>query len=181
MADLGSAVVSRGIQELMADKKLLIADGHHRYETALAFRNENPRLEDASRVVMTFVNMHSPGLKILATHRLIRGWPDFDAAFSAAAVRFRVERMIEALADRGRIRSRASMRIGVALAGWTLCCSRHDRAGVSMCRPAPGADRRRARHQRGAGAGREAICATYGAWIRRWRRCAAGRRRSPSC
>ena len=26
----------------MADKKLLIADGHHRYETALAFRNENP-------------------------------------------------------------------------------------------------------------------------------------------
>ena len=28
----------------MADKKLLIADGHHRYETALAFRNENPGL-----------------------------------------------------------------------------------------------------------------------------------------
>jgi uncharacterized protein (DUF1015 family) len=59
------------IQELMADKKLLIADGHHRYETALAFRNENPNLPGAGRVMMTFVNMHSPGLKILATHRLV--------------------------------------------------------------------------------------------------------------
>ena len=35
------------IQESMADKKLLIADGHHRYETALAFRNENPGLAGA--------------------------------------------------------------------------------------------------------------------------------------
>src|ERR1051326_8260854 len=54
------------IQRIMADKKLLIADGHHRYETALAFRNENPNLPGADRVMMTFVNMHSPGLKILA-------------------------------------------------------------------------------------------------------------------
>ena len=61
------------IQELMADKKLLIADGHHRYETALAFRNENPGLAGADRVMMTFVNMYSPGLKILATHRLVNG------------------------------------------------------------------------------------------------------------
>ena len=61
------------IQGLMSDKKLLIADGHHRYETALAFRNENPGLAGADRVMMTFVNMHSPGLKILATHRLVSG------------------------------------------------------------------------------------------------------------
>jgi uncharacterized protein (DUF1015 family) len=61
------------ICQLMADKKLLIADGHHRYETALAFRNENPALAGADRVMMTFVNMHSPGLKILATHRLVSG------------------------------------------------------------------------------------------------------------
>ncbi len=77
---------ARRIQELMAGKKLLIADGHHRYETALAFRNENPSLAGADRVMMTFVNMHSPGLKILATHRLVSGLnaaslpelPDFD-------------------------------------------------------------------------------------------------------
>jgi len=61
------------VQQLMADKKLLIADGHHRYETALAFRNENPGLPGADRVMMTFVNMYSPGLKILATHRLVNG------------------------------------------------------------------------------------------------------------
>jgi uncharacterized protein (DUF1015 family) len=57
----------------MSDKKLLIADGHHRYETALAFRDQNPDLPGADRVMMTFVNMHSPGLKILATHRLVNG------------------------------------------------------------------------------------------------------------
>jgi len=80
------------IQALMADKKLLIADGHHRYETALAFRNQNPGLEGAGRVVMTFVNMHSPGLRILATHRLVShlgaGFPgDF---LRAAESEFRV-------------------------------------------------------------------------------------------
>jgi uncharacterized protein (DUF1015 family) len=63
------------IQALMADKNLLIADGHHRYETALAFRNQNPGLKDAEKVMMTFVNMHSPGLEILATHRVLRGIP----------------------------------------------------------------------------------------------------------
>ncbi|MBZ5594356.1 MAG: DUF1015 domain-containing protein [Acidobacteriia bacterium] len=67
------------IRDLMADKKLLIADGHHRYETALAFRNENPGLAGAARVMMTFVNMYSPGLKILATHRLVSGLENFDA------------------------------------------------------------------------------------------------------
>ena len=66
------AAIAR-IQALMADKKLLIADGHHRYETALAFRNENPGLKDAEKVMMTFVNMNSPGLEILATHRVLSG------------------------------------------------------------------------------------------------------------
>jgi uncharacterized protein (DUF1015 family) len=63
------------VQQLMADKKLLIADGHHRYETALAFHKDNPNLPGADRVMMTFVNMHSAGLKILATHRLVNGIP----------------------------------------------------------------------------------------------------------
>jgi uncharacterized protein (DUF1015 family) len=81
------------IQELMADKKLLIADGHHRYETALAFRNQNPGLPGAGRVMMTFVNMYSPGLRILATHRLVSGLDpaDFPETFlRAAAGDFRV-------------------------------------------------------------------------------------------
>ncbi len=82
------------IQQLMADKKLLIADGHHRYETALAFRNENPQLAGADRVMMTFVNMYSPGLKILATHRLVSGIDAGqlpDGFLSRAAADFRIE------------------------------------------------------------------------------------------
>jgi uncharacterized protein (DUF1015 family) len=73
------ATIAR-VQEKMADKKLLIADGHHRYETALAFRNENPQLHDAQKMAMAFVNMRSPGLEILATHRVLSGLAGFDAA-----------------------------------------------------------------------------------------------------
>jgi uncharacterized protein (DUF1015 family) len=73
------ATVAR-VQEKMAGQKLLIADGHHRYETALAFRNENPNLRDARKMAMAFVNMHSPGLEILATHRLLSKLAEFDAA-----------------------------------------------------------------------------------------------------
>jgi uncharacterized protein (DUF1015 family) len=65
------------IQELMSPKKLLIADGHHRYETALAYRNENPGVAAAEYVMMTFVNMYSPGLKILATHRVLHNLEGF--------------------------------------------------------------------------------------------------------
>ena len=41
------------IEQLMRERKLLIADGHHRYETALAFRNENTQMPGAGRVMMT--------------------------------------------------------------------------------------------------------------------------------
>lgn len=78
------------IQELMADKKLVIADGHHRYETAIAFRDENPNLAGSDRVMMTFINMHSPGLRILATHRLVSGI-DTNGFLERAAADFRVE------------------------------------------------------------------------------------------
>ena len=79
------------IPDLMGGKKLLIADGHHRYETALAFRDENPGLPGADRVMMTFVNMHSPGLQILATHRLVSGLDAPDHFLSAARDDFLIE------------------------------------------------------------------------------------------
>lgn len=69
----------RRIRELMSSKKLLIADGHHRYETALAFRGENPGVPAARYAMMTFVNLDSPGLKILATHRVLRNVAGFNA------------------------------------------------------------------------------------------------------
>jgi uncharacterized protein (DUF1015 family) len=67
------------MQDLMTPTKLLIADGHHRYETALNYRNENPDDPAARYVMMTFVNMYSPGLKILATHRVLHNLAEFSA------------------------------------------------------------------------------------------------------
>jgi uncharacterized protein (DUF1015 family) len=69
----------------MAEKKLVIADGHHRYETALAYRNECRAALPApdpnaphEKVMMTFVNAHSEGLTILPTHRVVSGVSGFE-------------------------------------------------------------------------------------------------------
>ncbi|HYO81000.1 MAG TPA: DUF1015 domain-containing protein [Bryobacteraceae bacterium] len=80
------------LQSAMADKKLLIADGHHRYETALAYRDAHPELEGAKSVMMTFVNLRSAGLRILATHRVLAGIDSFDAQtfLEKAGARFQV-------------------------------------------------------------------------------------------
>ncbi len=58
------------IQQLMKPKTLLIADGHHRYETALNYSKENP---SATYRMITFVSMDDPGLLILPTHRAVYG------------------------------------------------------------------------------------------------------------
>ena len=84
------------IQKKMASKKLIIADGHHRYETALAFRNEcRARLGKVDPfaahefAMMTFINTHSHGLTILPTHRLIRNVANFNfEAFRKALAPF---------------------------------------------------------------------------------------------
>jgi uncharacterized protein (DUF1015 family) len=95
------------VRSMMRDKKLIIADGHHRYETALNYRNErrsvhqltpgasesavsaNPSstVQPYELVMMTFINMESPGLVILPTHRVVHGLESFSA---------------EALLERGR-------------------------------------------------------------------------------
>ena len=81
----------------LRDKKLIIADGHHRYETALNYAREHapaagtahtkrnsyllpqPPYPEAA-VMMTFVNMDSEGLVILPTHRVVHGLTGFVAA-----------------------------------------------------------------------------------------------------
>ena len=66
-----------------ADKKLYIADGHHRYETALNYRNycreNNIGDENRDYVMMMLVDMEHPGLVVLPTHRLVRDLPSFDS------------------------------------------------------------------------------------------------------
>lgn len=70
------------ICDAFKDKKLYIADGHHRYETALNYRNycrENG-IGNTSRdyVMMMLVDMEHPGLVVLPTHRIVRNLPSFD-------------------------------------------------------------------------------------------------------
>jgi uncharacterized protein (DUF1015 family) len=102
----------------MDDKKLIIADGHHRYETALTYSKEKepagpplteytinqllrPAFPEAA-VMMTFVNMDSDGLVILPTHRVVHSLEGangagFDpVAFAMAAMEFFT---VEALPD----------------------------------------------------------------------------------
>jgi uncharacterized protein (DUF1015 family) len=96
------------VRAAMSDKKLIIADGHHRYETALTYRNEcrekdgrekDGRATDSSTastspsphefVMMTFVNMNSSALLILPTHRVVHSLPSFSAdAFRNSARAF---------------------------------------------------------------------------------------------
>ncbi|MDD4335717.1 MAG: DUF1015 domain-containing protein [Desulfotomaculaceae bacterium] len=95
------------VQQIMADKRVFIADGHHRYETALNYKRERetngdrkdtavnvanscssvPREAPSSStefepaynyVMMTLVNIHDPGLIVLPTHRLIRNVKSLD-------------------------------------------------------------------------------------------------------
>jgi uncharacterized protein (DUF1015 family) len=75
------AVIAQ-VQEALRDKPLVIADGHHRYETALALRDamrrQHPEWDAStpSEYVMVYcANIHDPGLMALPTHRLVRRLP----------------------------------------------------------------------------------------------------------
>jgi uncharacterized protein (DUF1015 family) len=69
----------RFVQGQMENKKLIIADGHHRYETALAYRDEMQGGKGSDRIPMAFFNMQSPGLTILPTHRVLANLPGFES------------------------------------------------------------------------------------------------------
>ena len=70
---LDDAERNNEIQNLFSSKPLLIADGHHRYETALAFQEEmaHTGLPGYAYMMVNLVRMESPGLAVLAIHRLL--------------------------------------------------------------------------------------------------------------
>ncbi|MBW7996490.1 MAG: DUF1015 domain-containing protein [Candidatus Glassbacteria bacterium] len=75
------------VQRLMAGRSLYIADGHHRYETALAYCREMAANgvpvtgnEAIDRAMMSFVSAHDPGLSVLPTHRVLFGLEGFSVA-----------------------------------------------------------------------------------------------------
>ncbi len=61
-----------GVAAAFADRQLLIADGHHRYETAVAYAAEEGTAQSA-RMMVVLVSTSDPGLEIFPTHRLFRG------------------------------------------------------------------------------------------------------------
>ncbi|MGA2967517.1 MAG: DUF1015 domain-containing protein, partial [Terriglobales bacterium] len=88
---ISDAPAIAAVREQMRERKLIIADGHHRYETALAYRNERRAAAGAGEeettdagadydwAMMTFVDMDCPGLVILPTHRVVFGLPSISA------------------------------------------------------------------------------------------------------
>jgi uncharacterized protein (DUF1015 family) len=89
---ISDPAVIAAVQNRMRDQTLVIADGHHRYETALNFRDECRASESRAAagtasnpqapyefVMMTFVNMNDPGLLVLPTHRVVHSLASFSA------------------------------------------------------------------------------------------------------
>jgi uncharacterized protein (DUF1015 family) len=77
------------VREVMADKPLFIADGHHRYETAVNYRDEMRAQHGTGGSgadapydwrMVTLINMEDEALVIRPTHRLVRNLPHFDRA-----------------------------------------------------------------------------------------------------
>jgi uncharacterized protein (DUF1015 family) len=64
------------VQAATRDAELLIADGHHRYETMQAYDQEQRRQGEARYILMCLVALEDPGLTVFPTHRLIAGLND---------------------------------------------------------------------------------------------------------
>src|SRR5437773_1231163 len=78
--------VVSSVTGLMGPKPIFIADGHHRYETALRYLDEKRAAGEvrdgeaaANFVLMMLVSMSDPGLIVLPTHRLVSGLPALTA------------------------------------------------------------------------------------------------------
>jgi len=91
------------LSELVGPQPIFIADGHHRYETALEYREQIRDMgllrpdHPAHYVLMHCVAMEDPGLIVLPTHRLLRGLPDYSAEDLAGKLQpaFAVEKVAE--------------------------------------------------------------------------------------
>jgi uncharacterized protein (DUF1015 family) len=143
---ISDPAVIRLLAAAMADRKLIIADGHHRYETALNYAKQHAPATPASAqhsttqslhptypeaaAMMTFVNMDSDGLVILPTHRVVHSLPGFDPeAFARAAQEFFTVEPLHG-ADAGSCTETLSKQRGTAFVAVT-------RAGALLLRSKP--------------------------------------------
>src|SRR5262249_25086686 len=87
------------VQTALAAARVIIADGHHRYETAVEYARRHPGADDK---LMAFFSVEAPGLTILPTHRLVHNVDGFSLPRLADAARrwFDVEPLSDPLAFR---------------------------------------------------------------------------------
>jgi uncharacterized protein (DUF1015 family) len=92
----------------LAARPVIIADGHHRYETAVEYATRNPA---AREKIMGFFPLQGPGLTILPNHRLVHNVADFDLArfLAGAAAWFDVTPLADPLAFRPENRRLAAV------------------------------------------------------------------------
>jgi uncharacterized protein (DUF1015 family) len=69
------------VRDAMRERRIWIADGHHRYETALTYWKEHgANMPGADRILIALIPFEDPGLVVLATHRMLTGMTDADAS-----------------------------------------------------------------------------------------------------
>jgi uncharacterized protein (DUF1015 family) len=83
-------------REALADQSLVIADGHHRYETALAYHEEKDT-EESGWTMAVLVNTQGEGLTIFPTHRVVARMPELDNGFRVTPVSGGAEEALAAL------------------------------------------------------------------------------------
>jgi uncharacterized protein (DUF1015 family) len=122
---LTDAAAQQRVVAALADKKIYIADGHHRYETMLALRDELRAEAKSPRSSVEYgsiflANMDDPGLLVFPTHRVVHGLPSFNrrAVVESARRFFTVEEapLGEAAAVRERLAHKGHAAPSFALA-----------------------------------------------------------------
>jgi uncharacterized protein (DUF1015 family) len=118
----------RRVTETMAEKPIFIADGHHRYETALAYKREREAAGEkigpdhpVAGILMLCVSMHHPGLAILPTHRILSGLPGLttESLRKATEEHFAWQEFIGAEATSPRMVEHLKAAAGHAFGLWT--------------------------------------------------------------
>jgi uncharacterized protein (DUF1015 family) len=121
-------VVIKRVIDAMAARSIFIADGHHRYETALAYKHEREAAGESvgpehpvAGILMLCVSMHHPGLAVLPTHRILSGLPSLTAERlrKATAEHFDWQELVGAEATSPRVDGRLRESRGHAFGLWT--------------------------------------------------------------
>jgi uncharacterized protein (DUF1015 family) len=129
------AKLIKRVVDAMADKWLLIADGHHRYETSTAYMHERadelhvdanaaPKMNPGGlpqpafpeqAMMMTFVNMDAPGITILPTHRVVSGLANFSLKeFAESAKQYFEVQELEASLNAAQLLAKSNGTEGLA-------------------------------------------------------------------